>query len=83
MSDLRLADQFHADGQPLPLLYTQSSSGRANQRIFDILQLEQVHNDVDISEFLLYLSFSGDVFRYLIGGDTSSSLTEFDDIPRA
>lgn len=52
-SDLRFADKFHPDIESLPLLHAQTLSGTSDQSILNILQLQQVDDDVDITELLL------------------------------
>jgi hypothetical protein len=47
-----LGHQLDADSQSLSLLDSKTSTRNTNQSVFDIVQLQEIDNLVDISEFL-------------------------------
>jgi hypothetical protein len=47
-----LGHQLDADSQSLSLLDSKTSTRNTNQSVFDIVQLQEIDNLVDVSEFL-------------------------------
>ena len=51
--DSRLRDKLDTNGETFPLLDTESSTRLTNHGILNIGELEQLDDDVDVSQFLL------------------------------